>query len=234
MEGTDFHIPNTELEGSLELRVPSPQPARLAPVPSDTILFPRRMLYVHAAILFATALAAFGLGYLSGRGSGPAGGNSATQDENAVAQKRVPVEGKVLLAAAGGKKSGDADAAIIILPLNKTPSPRFPPDGFCPSDPPLSSVDRTSKRMAEFGGVSERADAGGDFSLFVPEPGSYRILIISHKSSRSDAGTPDTADLSILRIYFERPTDLLRSFKYRLMTKELKIGTAPIDVEFGE
>ena len=90
MEDTEFHIPNTELEGSLELRVPSPQPARLTPVPSTTILFPRRMLYVHAAILFATSLAAFGLGYLSGRSAGPVGDNSATQGENAVAQKRVP------------------------------------------------------------------------------------------------------------------------------------------------
>lgn len=64
---SEFRIPDSELDGSVELRVPSPQPSRLTPVPSDKILFPRRMLYVEAVLYATVAVAAFGLGYLAGR-----------------------------------------------------------------------------------------------------------------------------------------------------------------------
>ena len=91
---SEFRIPDSELEGSVELRVPSPQPSRLTPVPSDKILFPRRMLYVEAVLYVTVAAAAFGLGYLAGRG----GSSAAGKEDAARLQMRVPVEGKVLLA----------------------------------------------------------------------------------------------------------------------------------------
>ena len=102
---SEFRIPDSELEGSVELRVPSPQPSRLTPVPSDKILFPRRMLYVEAVLYVTVAATAFGLGYLAGHG-----GSSAAAKEEAGMQMRVRVEGKVLLVAGSGAKRGDAGA----------------------------------------------------------------------------------------------------------------------------
>ena len=235
MEGAEFRIPDSELEGSLELRVPSPQPARLVPMPSDKILFPRRMLYVQAVILLLVAVAAFGLGYLSGRGGDATPGDlSGNRTDRAAAQKRVPVEGKVLLDAGSGKTSGDAGAVVIVLPSAKTPSPRLPSQGLGPADPPLSPDDRTAKLLGEFGGATARIDSGGDFSLFVPESGAYRVLIVSHKATRAADVPIDQADLALLGNYFEKPADLLRSYKYRLMKLDLHMGAAPIDVEFRE
>ena len=95
-DSSEFRIPNSELAGSVELRVPSPQPSRLTPVPSDKILLPRRVLYVEAVLFVTVAATAFGLGYLTGRG-----GRSAAEKEgveNTDVQMRVPVEGHVWLA----------------------------------------------------------------------------------------------------------------------------------------
>ena len=95
---SEFRIPDSELDGSVELRIPSPQPSRLTPVPSDKILLPRRMLYVEAVLYATVAMTAFGLGYLAGRGEWLAAGK-----DDAGVQKRVPVEGKVMLSSSGTK-----------------------------------------------------------------------------------------------------------------------------------
>ena len=169
---SEFRIPDSELEGSVELRVPSPQPSRLTPVPSDKILFPRRMLYVEAVLYVTVAAAAFGLGYLAGRG-----GSSAAGKEDADVQMRVPVEGKVLLDPRTGAKRGDEGAVVIVLPAGKLPGKRLPIAGLRPGDPPPAEGDATSAALAEFGGAAARADASGNFTLSVPAAGSYRILV---------------------------------------------------------
>ncbi len=113
-DSSEFRIPDSELGGSVELRVPSPQPSRLTPMPSDKILLPRRMLYVEAVLYATIATVAFGLGYLMGRG-----GWLPANKEDSDIQNRVPVEGKVLL----DGKLGDEGAVIVVLrPRNRLPS----------------------------------------------------------------------------------------------------------------
>ena len=90
---SEFRIPDSELEGSVELRVPSPQPSRLTPVPSDKILFPRRMLYVEAVLYVTVAAAAFGLGYLAGRGGSSAAGKDRRRRADAGAGRGQGVAG---------------------------------------------------------------------------------------------------------------------------------------------
>ena len=70
-------------------------------MPSDKILFPRRMLYVEAVLYVTVAAAAFGLGYLAGRG-----GSSAAGKEDATCRCGA-VEGKVSLVSPSGAKRGD-------------------------------------------------------------------------------------------------------------------------------
>jgi len=224
---SEFRIPNSELEGSLELRVPSPQPSRLIPVPSDKILFPRRMLYVEAVLYLTVAATAFGLGYLTGRG-----GSSVASKEDVNVQMRVPVEGKVLLAPAIGTKRGDEGTIIIALPADKLSDKRLPIAGLRPGDPPPS--DATSLAVAEFGGASARADTAGNFALFVPVAGSYRILIISRQATRGPDGPSEQRDIAELGKYFDAPADLLRRCRYRWLTKDLRLGTGPVEVEFAE
>ncbi len=227
-DSSEFRIPDSELEGSVELRVPSPQPSRLTPVPSDKILFPRRMLYVEAVLYVTVAATAFGLGYLAGRG-----GSSAADREAAEVQKRVPVEGRVLLDPRTGTKRGDEGAVVIVLPAGNLPT-KLPIAGLRPSDPPTVAGDETSAALRALGGATTRAEASGNFTFFVPAAGRYRILMISHQAARGPDERPEQSDISELGKYFESPADLLKGYRYRWLTKDLSLGAARIDVEFNE
>ena len=79
-----------------------------------------------------------------------------------------------------------------------------------------------------------RADAAGNFALFVPAAGSYRILIISHQAKRGLDGPLEQSDIVELGKYFDAPADLLEHCRYRWLTKDLRRNTGPIDTEFTE
>jgi hypothetical protein len=226
-DSSEFRIPNSELEGSVELRIPSPQPSRLTPVPSDKILLPRRMLYVEAVLYVTLAATAFGLGYLTGRG-----GWLAASKEDADVQKRVPVEGKVLLEARDGAKRGDEGAVIIVLPTAKSPAKRLPTAGLRPGDPLPAVGDATSAALAEFGGAVARADASGAFTLFVPAAGAYRILIISRQATGEPVAPFEKPGISELGKYFDAPADLIQQYRCVWRKEDLQLGAAPVNVEF--
>ena len=96
-------------------------------MPSDKILFPAACCTSRRCLYVTVALTAFGLGYLAGRG-----GWSAASKEDADVQKRVPVEGKVLLVLRAGAKRGDEGAVVIVLPADKLPAKRLPIAGLRP------------------------------------------------------------------------------------------------------
>ncbi len=219
---SEFRIPDSELDGSVELRVPSPQPSRLTPVPSDKILFPRRMLYVEAVLYATVAVAAFGLGYLAGRDPRAGAPPSAAGPQDS---ERVPVEGKVLRDAGRGTPQGDAGALVIVLPADKLPNKRLPLDGLRPGD----TGDATSAALAKFGGAAIRADASGGFTLLVPAAGRYHVLILSRNGTR----IPEPGDITELGKYFDAPADLLKDCRYRWL-KDLRLGTGSIEVQFSE
>jgi hypothetical protein len=220
--GSEFRIPDSELSGSVELRIPSPQPSHLAPVPSDKILFPRRMLYVDAVLYLVLAAIAFGMGYLFGRGGRPA----LTSDDAAV-QRRVPVEGKVL-----ANNHGDAGAVVLIFP-EKAPGKKLPlhslgPGASWKTDDPLVLA------LSEIGGAATGVDANGNFAspLFVPEAGNYRILVVSGQvTGESGLKENDRAEISM---YLDNAEGLLRGRRYQWLTRELSLRSRPLDVAFSE
>jgi hypothetical protein len=199
-------------------------------VPCDKILFPRRMLYVEAVLYATIAAAAFGLGYLAGRG-----GPSAVKDaENASLQKRVPVEGKVWLASRGGTKRGNEGAVVIVLPAGKLPAKRLSIARLVPGDPPAAG-DATLAALAEFGGAATRADAtGGLAPFFVPAAGSYRILVLSPQATGEPVAPLEKPDISELGKYFDAPPDFWQRWSHGWLTKDLRLGVALIDVGFRE
>ncbi len=219
---SEFRIPDSELEGSVDLRVPSPQPARLTAVPSDKILFPRRMLYVEAVLYVTLAATAFGLGYLAGRG----GSSAAKEDANL--QMRG-LDGKVLLVEGSGAKRGDAGAVVIVLPADKPPV-KMPLDGLRLTDP----GDARSAALSKFGGAAARADASGAFALSVPVAGRYHILILSRQATRPPDKQPDPSEIEEIGKYFDSPADLLQHCSYQWLTKDGNRSPGPIDVEFAE
>lgn len=227
-ERSEFRIPDSELEGSVELRVPAPPSARLTPMPSDKILFPRRMLYVEAVLYLLIAVVSFGLGYFIGRG----GSKTANQQDTAV-EKRVPVEGQVVVTPISGKRHGDAGAVVLVLPADKSPDKHLPVVGLRPGDP-AGSDDTAQHALADFGGACARTDADGRFTLFVPAPGPYRILVISAQGAPEADNPLEKHDLEQLGKYFDAPADLLKRSRYDWQARPLHQGIKPIVVQFTE
>ena len=220
-DSSEFRIPDSELEGSVELRVPNPQPSRLTPVPSDKILFPRRMLYVEAVLYLTVAATAFGLGYLTGRGGWLAAGKGDAD------MQMQGVSGKVWLVPRSGAKQGDEGAVVIVLPADKVPAKRLPIAGLRPSDRPPAKGDATLVLLAEFGGAAARADASGDFTLSLPAAESHRILVLSAHATRGPG--EEQSDISELGKYFDAPADLLQRCRYQWSTKELRHGAGRLE-----
>ena len=225
---SEFRIPDSELDGSVELRVPRPQPSRLISVPSDKILLPRRMLYVEAVLYLTVAAAAFGLGYLAGH-RGP----SAAGKED-VGLQMQGVSGKVSLVPQNGAKRGDEGAVVVVLPADKLPGKPLPISGLRPGDPPVAKGDATLAVLAEFGAATARADDSGAFALSVPTAESYRILILSAHATRGPNGPLEQSDILELKKYFDDPAELLQHCRYRWLTKDINHNTGSIDVEFTE
>jgi hypothetical protein len=223
---SEFRIPDPELADTVELRVPEPDGPRLNLVPSDKILFPRRMLYVEAVLYAAVAVLFFLLGYSAGRGKVPPKEDSLNNE----AAERVPVEGKVLLDPRGGTKHGDEGAVVIFLPAGKPPENPLPIAGLRPSDPPAAD----GAGLAKLGGVTARADAKGNFSLVVPAAGSFRILIISRQATRMPNVALEQGDMTELARYFVTPAELLQRSSYHWLTRDIVRGAKPIEVVFTE
>jgi len=175
------------------------------------------MLYVEAVLYLMVAIVAFSLGYLFGRG-----GSTVVSKDDTDVQNRVPLEGKVLV----GKdtKLGDEGAVVVVVPEAKITDKLLPTAGLQPHEGSFAADDPALVALHELGGNATRTNPSGDFTLFVPVPGSYRVLIISGQATRRPDGPR----------YFDSPRDLLKDHSYRWMTKELHHGPDPINIEFSE
>ena len=211
---------------------PQPPAVRRSPslVPSDMILFPRRMLFVQAILFPVIAIVALLVGYFIGRGGAT---NATRSDQKAAAGDRVPVEGKVLYDPGTGDPIGDEGAVVIVLPSGKTPTSRLLAEAIRPSDSPLPETHRTLSVIRDFGGGYARADASGEFSFFLPDRGKYRVLVVSRHATRPHNTKTNDADLAEMGKYFEQPSQLLRACKYRWTSEEIHVGMQPIEVDFG-
>ena len=137
---------------------------------------------------------------------------------------RVPVEGKVLLDSPSGAKRGDEGAVVIVLPAGKFPGKPLPIAGLRPGDPPPAAGNATSAALAEFGGAAARADASGDFTLFVPAAGSYRILVLSRQATRGHDTPDDPSDIAGLGKYFDAARRALAALPLSLVDEGPAVG----------
>jgi len=200
------------------------------PVPQDMILFPRRTVYVHGALLAIVAAVFFGAGYLMGRGDA----NYQQQAEaEAAAKERILVEGHVVYDLGSGQLAGDEDAVIIALPTGKFPEKPISFRGIRSVDEPPGENHQSVRMIVALGGTYTRADVQGAFSMVVPDRGRYRLLIISAHAARPAGAEIDEFDLSEMQQYFDLPDHLVHRYQYRWTTEEINIGFNPIQVEFG-
>ena len=200
-------------------------------MPSDKILLPRRMIYFEAVLYLLIAAASFAVGYLIGRGGGPR--PVAKDATEAIAEKRVPIEGKVMIAPLLGEKKPDAGAVVIVLPDDQSPKKPLAAVGFRPDDPVAGANDPGMIALTSLGGAMMRTGEDGRFTLFVPRPGLYHILIISRHGTRELGDALERRDLQELGKYFEPPDEVLKHFRYKWIQRKVQSGMEPIPaIEF--
>ena len=200
-------------------------------VPSGMILFPRRMLYVQAILYPVIAVVALLAGYFIGRGGAT---DAERSGQKVAAGDRVPVEGKVVYDPGTGSPVGDEGAVVIVVPLGVYPTSRLLAEAIRPSDSPLPESHRTLSMIRGLGGGYGRADASGEFSFFLPDRGKYRVLVISRHTTRPRNAKVSEVDLAEMGKYFEQPSQLVRTCKYRWTSEEIDLGTKPVEVDFGK
>jgi phage FluMu protein Com len=199
------------------------------PVPSDMILFRRHTFYVHGLLFLLLSLAGFGLGYLVGRGDVH---YDTASGEEAAAKKQIPLDGKVQYFAEPGRTVGDKDAVIVAIPEGKTLSRAFSIQGIRPNDPPDVESD-TFRRLRDFGGGYARANELGEFSMNLPQRGTYHVLLISAHARRPPRSDIDEADQADLGKYFTKPELLIERHKYKWLTKKVDSGSRSLEYHFG-
>ena len=193
------------------------------------ILFRRSTLYLQAALLAAVAAAAFGAGFVIGRGEMRY--RAAAEGAQAAVQ-RVVVRGKLSYRAAALEIRPDANAVVIAFPVGQYPPKPLSADGLRPRDP-IVDTNRTIDAIRKLGGDYARADAAGDFTLDVAGQGRYHLLMISAHAMRDPNTLIDEADLESLRRCFHLPDELIGRYHYLWETHTLQIGMNPIERVFG-
>jgi len=202
----------------------------VAELPSDMILFPRRMFYIEAVLYVVVAVGAFGAGYAIGRGSGH---DAARDDQGEAARRRVPVEGRASYdAPQGGHNLPDAGAVAIFLPVGTPPAHRPSAEGLVPGNQPPPEEAAAVQVIREMGGAFARADGSGQFMAYVPQPGRYYVLIVSCHATRSGEAPAEEKDLARPAEYLDHASALLRGRQYRWTQEELRLGGPKLDVTF--
>jgi hypothetical protein len=177
----------------------------------------RTVLYAQAVLIVVVALAAFGIGYFTGRGERP-----PTTEELSAIQQPVAIEGDVVFRNHAGADAPDAGAVVIAVPHGAEPGQKFPIAGLRPSDAAAQDggVNVAVQALESEGGGYARADDRGHFTITV-RPGNYWVLVISASAARPNGVLPTTSDEQTLGRYFNSATDLLADRRYMLTEQQL-------------
>lgn len=194
------------------------------------ILYRREVLYYQAALMLLLAVVAFAAGYLIGRGSASP---KSTAGRHRAAGQRLLVEGTLVFDSGPQGSAGDEGAVVIALPATEHPPQTLSIQGIRAGEPPPGEDHASVQKIREFGGDYARADRAGAFSLVLPEPGPYRLLLISRRTVRPDGEALDQLDRDQIGRYFHLAADLIGDHKYAWRRLEIGVGSDPIIHNFG-
>jgi len=187
------------------------------------LVISRAGVFALGALLMLVALVFLLAGYVIGRGRSAAVHTDSTSESSG---NPVVFEGNLSYAASPGQIKPDADAVVIALPFDNRPKEKLASRGLRSTD--TGDIDATPAATAlhALGGACVRAGAEGEFPLVVPRSGKYFLLVISKHAKREAGRSIEFDDLRAMSEYFERPADLIGSFRYDWSVRELS-GAPP-------
>ena len=208
-----------------DLREIAQQDAKLAaphPERSDDfngyLLVSRSRVRGYYVLLATSTLLAFFLGWLFG--------HSRTPEPRKVENPQNPMEavlltGQIRYTVVKTPALPDSSAVVIAVPKDKLPDEPLPIEGLRPWDADSPTAELHRRAVQDLGGGWARTDADGGFSLVLPRPGAYWVLVISQHLARPQNVTTrqrrGLAELDYRQLsgYFQRPEDLIGPQMYR-------------------
>ncbi|RMF95435.1 MAG: hypothetical protein D6741_11685 [Planctomycetota bacterium] len=174
----------------------------------NSILISRSALGAYFLLLVATSLGTLFLGYRLGatESRGHLDAPPPTADRPAMPNDPILLDGKVFYAKGENTLIPDEEAVVLVVPADKRPAAPLSIEGFrtWENTSPAASV---LESLESLGGRYTRVTADGTFSVVLPSPGKYKVLIVSRHLARS--GIPDELALTQMGDWFARPDDLV-------------------------
>jgi hypothetical protein len=158
--------------------------------------------------LFVAAVG-FAGGYFAGRSGATATNVANGPDSVEEVPTTVPaIAGRITYKTAEGESLPDRGARVLVLPREREGTAKLSPVGFRAADHP-ADVRMATAALRSLGGDVAVADDGGRFSVDLPNPGTFLIVVISNYAQR-DGGEEAPAELlRQLAPYFEQPAQVL-------------------------
>jgi len=176
-------------------------------------------------ILFVSTMAFF-VGFFAGRFSvssntdrNPAETNRAAQSENhsltdSSRKANIAIRGQITYSTKEGVNRPDTGARVVVFPehrLSGTSKNSF--QGFL-AGAEKSDFNTARTFLQNLKGNLVLADKNGEFTVELPEPGTYRVLIVSRFHSRTDDEKVPDRLRNFLANYIDRPGSLFGKFSF--------------------
>ena len=186
-------------------------------------------------VLLAGCAFAAGLLVNRSRPSTPPPEDTATPPEPAAAAAIVEpaIAGRITYKTADGESLPDRGARVLVLPREREGTVKLSAVGFRAADNPTDIRVATASIQA-LGGDFALTDDGGQFTINLPNPGTFHIIVVSNYAERDPNQELDPELVRQLKSYFEQPAQVLGRTKVtsaRFATKgpARKCGIIPFD-----
>ncbi len=215
--------PNGAIEPALNVaaaiaelaQISAPEPARpKSEMVSDREPFrgPKTASWKRLIVPATLILAAFALGVFAASLRQTAESPNGTPDRPAGAAtepKDAPaISGRITYKTPDGESLPDRGARVLILPREREGTAKLSANGFRAADHP-ADVRLAQAALRSLGGDLALTDDGGKFSVQLPNPGTFQIIVISNYASRDKTEETDPELVRHLTPFFEQPSQVL-------------------------
>ncbi|GAB6165739.1 hypothetical protein JCM19992_17390 [Thermostilla marina] len=193
----------------------------------NSILVSRSALGAYFLLLLTASLGSLFLGYQLAATESTGEVETASHRAAPPPQPADPIlfDGKVFYAKGENTLIPDEQAVVLVVPADKRPHSPLSIEGFRTwenTSPPASTLES----LEQIGGRYTRATSDGTFSVVLPSPGKYKVLIVSRHLARS--GITDELALTQMGEWFARPVDLIGDREFAWMSWSAQPGQEPL------